>query len=184
MQLPCGRPFTDFPLTINSNKMLIDEFAQFLLTQYELNDTAQHHLREFHEIMKNSRLGLYQECLSTTKITKFKELIINKSISTIRSVPYYESGEIFLTRLVSYLGDTFQIHDPRYYPPDYKDSIIDMVNNKLFFRSDTGNIAHDYQKFMKFAGLYWMSCTHPDQSMEIFSPDHFERYYSNSVISE
>ena len=49
-----------------------------------------------------------------------RELFTNKSVSTVRSVPYYDSGEIFLTRLVSFLGDTFTIHDSNLFPQNIK----------------------------------------------------------------
>jgi hypothetical protein len=75
------------------------------------------------------------------------------------------------------LGDTFQIHDARSYPPEYKESLIEMVERKLFYITETKNQAQDYEQFMKLAGPYWLSCTHPDPSTPIYSPDHYKIYY-------
>ena len=172
----------DFPLNLDSQRTLIDEFADFMLAGVNLPDQDKEHYRQFHLIMKASRLGLYQEKLSTSKITKFRELFTGKVMTTIRSVPEYESGEIFLTRIISYLGDNFQIHDPRCYPAACKDQVTQMVKNKLFYISETGNEAQDYQKFMKMAGPYWMSCTHPGQSIPILSPDHYLSYYKKQKL--
>ena len=167
----------DFPLELNSNRTIIDEFNDFTLSNTGLTEQEKEHYKNFHLVMKSSRLGLYQERISTTKITKFRELFTGSVISTIRSVPEYDHGEIFLTRIISYLGDNFQIHDPRCYPSQYKDHVKSMVENKLFYISETGSDEQDYLKFMKLAGPYWMSCTHPDQNIAILNPDHYLSYY-------
>ena len=139
----------DFPLNQDSNKVLLDDFTEFTLTHGNLPQEYQKHLTQFTEIMKASRLGLHQEILSTSKITKFKELFTNRSISTVRSVPYYEPGEIFVTRIVSYLGDSFQVHNAKCYPAEIKQQVINMVDLKLFMISNTGDTAQDYERFMK-----------------------------------
>lgn len=171
--------FCDFPLDLKNNKVLIEYFAEFVISSNTLTHDYVIHFQQFYAIMKQSRLGLYQEVLSTSKITKFRELISEKVISTVRSVPNYESGEIFLTRIVSYLGDNFQIHNPQCYPSDFRQQIIDMVNRKMFLISESNNHIQDYESFMKLAGPYWMSCTHPNQSIPILSPDHYKVYYSH-----
>lgn len=174
----------DFPLASNSNRVLIDEFIEFVSKNADLPKQEKDHYLQFCSIMKKSRLGLYQEVLSSSKVTKFQELFTDKVVKTVRSVPEYEHGEVFLTRIVSYLGDSFQIHNPQCFPPDYKDHIINMVKNKLFYISETGNDAHDYEQFMKLAGPYWMSCTHPENDVEIFNPDHHNNYYSTEKREE
>lgn len=169
--------FCDFPLDLRTKKVLLDDFTDFFLSSGNLSDHFREHLPHFHSIMKASRLGLYQEILSSSKTTKFKELFTNTVISTVRGVPYYESGEIFVTRVVSYLGDNFSIHDSKAYPKEYKNHLEMMVKNKLFMISETGNDTEDYLRFMKLAGPYWMSCTHPDQESPILSPDEYKFYH-------
>lgn len=171
----------DFPLKRNDEKTVLDHFAKFALSNNALPDNYSGHLQQFCLIIKASRLGLYQEKLSSSKTTKFNELFTNQVISTVRSVPDYEPGEIFLTRIVSYLGDSFQVHNPQCYPPEFKEAVIGMVERKLFLIGETGNDAKDYKNFMKLAGPYWMSCSHPDQSISIFSPDHYLTYYAETV---
>jgi hypothetical protein len=170
--------FCDFPLNLKTNEVLLDHFTHFLLDQIDLQNNFQEHLREFHVVMKSSRLGLYQEILSTSKITKYRELFTNNVISTVRSVPYYEPGEIFLTRIISYMGDNFAIHDPMNYPSKHKKHIEDMVRNKMDFIQLTKNEVSDYQAFMKLAGPYWMSCTHATAKSDlILDPDEYTFYH-------
>jgi len=169
--------FCDFPLNLKKKEVLLDDFATFLLEQSQLPNDLNEHLRSFYTTMKSSRLGLYQEVLSTSKITKYRELFTNTSVSTVRSIPYYESGEIFLTRIVSYLGDSFAIHDAKCYPSQVKATVEDMVRNKMHLISATGNEVVDYERFMKLAGPYWMSCTHPNGSVDILSADEYKNYH-------
>jgi len=169
--------FCDFPLNENTNDVLLDHFSAFLLENPEIPTQISEHIKQFCSIMKTSRLGLYQEILSTSKVTKYKELFSNNSISTVRSVPYYESGEIFLTRIVSFLGDTFSIHNSKSFPSEFKNNIEDMVKNKLFYVSETEDVVSDYELFMKLAGPYWMSCTHEDPSSPILQPDEYKYFY-------
>lgn len=169
--------FCDFPLDLKKDEVLIDYFATFLLGQDDLPINYIEHFRHFHSIMKSSRLGLHQEILSTSKVTKYRELFTKNVISTVRSVPYYNSGEIFLTRIVSYLGDSFAIHDSKSYPPRFKDMVEDMVRNKMESISTENNETENYERFMKLAGPYWMSCTHGDESVQILLPDEYKNYY-------
>ena len=143
----------------------------------ELKNPIRDHLSQFCSIMKASRLGLYQEILSSSKITKFQELFTKNTISTIRSVPYYESGEIFLTRIVSYLGDSFSIHDAKCFPPAFKNHVEGMVRNKMHFITASDDETINYERFMKLAGPYWMSCTHENESIEIIPPDEYKNYH-------
>ncbi len=168
--------FCDFPLDPKTDKVLLDYFVEDSLGQSDLNRETRQDLIQFQAIMKSSRLGLYQGILSTSKVTKYKELFTNRVISTVRSCPEYESGEIFVARIIYYLGDSFTIHDSRSYPPEYKTMLEDMVENKLFFISETKNLSDDYERFMKLAGPYWMSCTHPGD-VQILDPDEYLRYY-------
>lgn len=169
--------FCDFPLNLDTHETMLDHFTYFILHETDAPKDYREHVRQFSSIMKLSRLGLYEEILSTSKITKYRELISGHVISTVRSVPYYESGEIFLTRIVSYLGDSFAIHDAKSYPAGFKQQIESMVRNKLSLVSSTGDERVDYANFMKLAGPYWMSSSHTGQSIPILSPDHYKNYH-------
>jgi hypothetical protein len=163
--------YFDFPLD-SKGATLLDEFESFLKEDNKLEG-----FELFIDEMKKSRLGLYQEVMSTKKVTKFKELITGKVISTIRSVPEYGKGEIFLTRIVEYKGEFFQFGDPKCWPSDYKNQIENMVLNKLFyFEEDEFDDKEDYKKFMKLAGPYWFSCVCTNENMDILNPDHYLTY--------
>ena len=137
------------------------------------------HVKNFITIMKNSRLGLYQEIASTNDTTTYRELFSNQIVTTVRSVPYYESGEIFLTRIISYLGSNFMIHDSCSYPAIAKSQLVDMVKNKLKLFANDKNGITNYDNFMKLAGPYWMSCTHNNSEIPILLPDEYLNYYKN-----
>lgn len=169
--------FCDFPINQQGDDVLLDSFSAFTLEDPELPNSMRESIQKFCSIMKASRLGLYQEILSTSKVTKYQELFINKPISTVRSIPYYEPGEIFLTRLVSFLGDTFAIHDSKSFPSEYKNILEDMVRDKLHYIDETESEINDYQRFMKLAGPYWMSCTHEEPSIQILLPDEYRFFY-------
>ncbi len=168
----------DFPIDNKNNLTMLDYFYEFVVNNQFMENIHIEHINSFVKIMKASRLGLYQEILSTSKTTKFKELFTNKVISTIRSVPYYESGEIFLGRIINCFGDSFLMHDPVNYPSIYKDTVTDMVKNKLFYISESESEIKDYEKFMKLAGPYWISATLGHEDDVIFSPDHYLSYYN------
>jgi len=89
--------FCDFPFG-SEKRTVLDRFEEFVETTDVLND-----FQYFIDRMRVSRLGLYQEILSTKKTIKFRELFTNKIVKIENTIPEYESGEIFLTRLV-YIG--------------------------------------------------------------------------------
>jgi len=170
--------FCDFPAEKNSNRTTLDYFYDFLTGKENTTPKAERvHLDAFYQAMSNSRLGLYEEILSTKKVTKFRELFSGKVISTFRSVPDYESGELFVGRIVSYLGNSFLIHDPRCFPPTVKGAVEKMYKDKFFYISDTMDDAVDYDAFMRLAGPYTMSVTNADADVPVLSPDQYEIYY-------
>lgn len=168
----------DFPVEENSNQTVLDHFYAFL-TNHEnaIPNSERDHLEGFYNAMSSSRLGLYEEILSTKKITKFREMFNGKVINTVRSVPDYESGELFIGRIVSYLGSSFLIHDPRCFPPEAKQAVQQMFKDKFFYLSNTMDDSIDYEAFMRLAGPYIMSVTNSDTQVPILSPDHYQIYY-------
>lgn len=161
--------FFDFPLD-TEGRTLLDEFELFLKEGDQLPAFA-----DFLKEMKKSRLGLYQETMSTPSVTKFRELFTGRVLSTIRSVPEYGKGEIFLTRVVEHNGELFQFGDPKCWPKNHKSQIEDMILNKLFY-FEGQNTNERYEKYMKLAGPYWFSCVSTDPSVDIYSPDHYLKY--------
>ena len=163
--------FFNFPIT-KDGRTVLDEFEDSFIKSGE----GLTHLQPFIDTAKKSRLGLYQEVLSTTKITKFRELFTDEVISTLRSVSEYEHGEIFLGRIIEINGDRFLFGDPSCFPAERKEELITMVEDKMMiyeFEDD-----HDgYEKFMRLAGPYWMSVVSDDKDGEILMPDHWMTYH-------
>lgn len=160
-----------FNFQINKdNRTILDEFELFLK-----NDKTKNDFQPFIDEMRKSRLGLYEEIQSTKKITKFRELITGNIISTIRSVPDYGKGEIFLARIVEFQGENFLFGDPKCWPQEYKTPIEGMVLNKLHY-FNTGSTQRSYEEFMKKAGPYWFSCVASNQNSDILNPDHYLSY--------
>lgn len=168
----------DFPLEQGSDRTVIDSFRDFLLENDDkLSSIERTHREAFCQRLGKSRLGFYQEIMSTKKVTRYKELFTGEVITTVRSVPYYESGEIFVGRIVSYLDDAFLIHDPRNFPPGSTPALENMLSAKFFYISETSDDAVDYDLFMRKAGPYVMAVTNPDSSVPVLMPDHYESYY-------
>jgi len=170
--------FCDFPVEKNGDQTVLDYFYEFLTSQEQTMPKSElAHLDAFYKAMRGSRLGLYEEILSTKKVTKFREMFTGKVINTVRSVPDYESGELFVGRIVSHLGNSFLIHDPRCFPPLVKQTVKQMYKDKFFYISDTMEDAVDYDAFMRLAGPYTMSVTNSDDQVPVLSPDHYKVYY-------
>lgn len=164
--------FIDFPLDL-TGRTVLDEFAAFCSSMPE----AMQEFRPFIEAAKKSRLGLHQEIISTSRTTKYKELFTGTVTSTLRSVPEYEHGEIFLGRIIESGGDRFLLGNPKYWPPSHRDSIIEMVSTRLADVPGSTTV-EKYELFMKLAGPYWMSCVCGDYDDEVLSPAHIKTYYS------
>lgn len=161
----------------------LDDLGETLLDKYEIFLKESGQLETFNSFlkeMKKSRLGLYEETMSSEKVTKFKELFTGNVISTVRSVPDYGKGEIFLTRIVEFNGDFFQFGDPKCWPQNYKNQLEDMILNKLFY-FDGKSINNKYENFMKLAGPYWFSCVTTDSNIEIHEPDHYLVYLESEI---
>jgi hypothetical protein len=105
----------------------------------------------------------------------FRELFTGRELSVFRSVDEYESGEIFLTRMITVGGHTFMFGNPKCFPRDRKRQIEEMVRDKMCF-FDPAPVAAAYETFMKLAGPYWMSCVTSDQDAPILDPDHYQTY--------
>lgn len=160
--------FLDFPISPDGRTVL-DEFADYCAaTPDALNEFS-----PFIEAAKKSRLGLYQEKISTTRTTKYKELFTDRVLSTLRSVPDYVPGEIFLGRIIEFGGDRFLLGDPKNWPPQ---ALFDLVYDRLP-RNAESTTSEQYEKFMKLAGPYWMSCVSGSDDDEILSPDHWKSYH-------
>jgi hypothetical protein len=119
--------------------------------------------------------------MRSKKESKFRELFTGKAISAVRSVEEYERGEIFLTRMMDYEGQTFVFTDPKCFPAERKSQIREMIKDKFFLLTDdfTEPEASQYATFMKLAGPYWMSCVIKDKAAPILPPDHYRTYLND-----
>ncbi|SLM31577.1 hypothetical protein MTBBW1_370001 [Desulfamplus magnetovallimortis] len=163
--------FCDFP--VNANKKTVLDYFEEIFVDNEDNLNI---FKNFIESMKKSRLGLYQEILSSKKIIKFRELFTGKIVKAENTIPKYEKGEIFLTRLVEIGEKTYLFGDPKCWPKEYKAQLEFMVETKLFYFQGS-TIEEKYEQFMKHAGPYWMSCVVSDQNIPILQPDHYLTYF-------
>ena len=168
--------FINFPFG-NNGETIIDYFSRSLENEFKNQD-----FDYFVNIIKESRLGLYQEILSSKKTTRFRELITGRVINTIRSVEHYEKGEIFLTRFVEYKGDIFQFGDPKCWPSEYRLQLENIVKDKLIY-FDGKSVKEKYENFMRLAGPYWMSCVTSNTSFPILEPDHYKYYLEANGVS-
>jgi hypothetical protein len=86
-------------------------------------------------------------------------------------------GEILLTRMLRYKDQVFAWGDPKGFPKEKKAQIEDMVLDKMMVYADAKDAPEvQYEKFMKLAGPYWMSCVTKNDAIPIFAPDHHLTY--------
>ena len=165
--------FCDFPIN-TEKKTVLDCFEEFVADKADIFNNFKY----FIDCMKKSRFGLYQEILSSKKTIKFRELLTGKDIKIENTILNYESGEIFLTRLVKIGEKIYSFGDPKCWPKEYKLQLENMVKAKLFY-FEASSIEEQYEQFMKHAGPYWMSCVVPDPNCPILPPNHYLTYLNN-----
>jgi hypothetical protein len=166
--------FMDFPLD-TTGRTVLDEFAAFCASAAP---DVMVEIGPFIESAKRSRLGLHQETMSTGRLTKYKELFTGNVVSTLRSVPDYEPGEIFLGRIIQSGNDRFLLGDPKNWPATHREALLSTVSNRLLVVPGS-SIAEQYEQFMKLSGPYWMSCVSGDFDDEILDPDHWRDYHAS-----
>ena len=161
----------DFPFGPKGETAL-DYFEEFLKGIDEAPK-----FQPFVDAARKSRLGLHQDVMRTKKVAKFRELLSGKVTDAFPSIEEYGKGEILLTRMLAYKDQVFAWGDPKGFPKEKKTQIEDMVLDKMMIYSDAkdGAEAH-YEKFMKLAGPYWMSCVTKSEAVPILAPDHYLMY--------
>jgi hypothetical protein len=131
---------------------------------------------------RKSRLGLHQDVARTKKLAKFRELVSGKVTEAFPSIQQYGKGEILLTRMIAYKDKVFVFGDPKGFPREAKQQIEDMVLDKLFYVADHEEPPEvQFEKFMKLAGPYWMSCVTKNEAVPILDPDHYRTYLDRHV---
>jgi hypothetical protein len=165
----------DFPFGPNGQTAL-DYFEAFLS-----GTDAQANIQPFIDAARQSRLGLHQDVMRTKKAAKFRELISGRVTSVVPSIEEYGKGEILLMRTVAYGDQVFVFGNPKGFPKEAKRQIEEMVLDKLFYlddaeSSDLPEPAVQFERFMKLAGPYWMSCVTKNDAVPILGPDHYRAY--------
>jgi hypothetical protein len=131
----------------------------------------------FIDAARKSRLGLHQDVMRTRKVARFRELLSGKVTEAFPSIEEYGKGEILLTRMLAYNDRVFVFGDPKGFPKEKKAHIEDMVLDKMMIYLDAEETpGAAYEKFMKLAGPYWMSCTTKNDSIPILAPNHYLTY--------
>jgi hypothetical protein len=161
----------DFPFGPKGETAL-DYFEQFL---DGIDDAPK--FQPFIEAARASRLGLHQDVMRTKKVAKFRELLSGKVTEAFPSIEEYGKGEILLTRMLPYKGHVLAWGDPKGFPREKKTHIEDMVLGKIMVYANPRDQPEvQYEKFMKLAGPYWMSCVTKNDAIPILAPDHFLTY--------
>jgi hypothetical protein len=161
----------DFPFG-PSGETALDYFEEFLKGV----DGADK-FQPFIDAARPSRLGLHQDVMRTNKGAKFRELLSGKLTEAFPSIEEYGKGEILLARMMAYKDQAFVFGDPKGFPKEKKADIEDMVLDKIMIYSDPEALPEaQYEKFMKLAGPYWMSCVTKNDDIPILQPDHYLTY--------
>jgi len=151
----------DFPFGPEGQTAL-DYFEQFLA---DVEGGSE--LQRFIDEARRSRFGLHQDVMHTKKVAKFRELFTGRVFSAYPSIDYYDRGEILLARSMTYGNQVFIFGDPKGFPNEYKDVLEGMVAAKLFYFDNEPTPIAQYEKFMKLAGPYWMSCVAANDDLPI-----------------
>jgi hypothetical protein len=161
----------DFPFGPKGETTL-DYFEQFL---DGIDDAPK--FQPFIDAARRSRLGLHQDVMRTKKVAKFRELISGKVTEAFPSIEEYGKGEILLTRMLPYKDHVFAWGDPKGFPKEKQAQIEDMVQDKMMIYLDAeATLEATFEKFMKLAGPYWMSCVTKNEAVPILAPDHYLTY--------
>lgn len=161
----------DFPFGPEGQTAL-DYFEEFLKGTGVSGD-----FQRFIDEGRRSRLGLHQDVMRTKKVAKFRELFTGNVISAFPSVAEYGKSEILLTRTMTYGDQLFMFGNPKGFPKEAEDQIVDMILDKLFyFEAQETNPIKQFEVFMKLAGPYWMSCVTKNEGVDILNPDHYLTY--------
>jgi hypothetical protein len=160
----------DFPFG-PQRQTALDYFEEFL-KQTDVGPELQPFINE----ARRSRLGLHQDVMHTKKVAKFRELFTGNVTSAFQSVQEYGKGEILLIRTLAYGNEVYMFGDPKGFPKEAKSQIEEMVDGKLIYFDDDGSTAAQYERFMKLAGPYWMSCVTKNDAVPILPPDHYLTY--------
>ncbi len=164
----------DFPFGPKGETAL-DYFEEFLETVDEGP-----RFQRFIDAARNSRFGLHQDVMRTKTVARFRELISGNVTEAFPSVADYGRWEILLTRMIACDDQVFIFCDPKGFPKETKRHIEEMVLDKMFLAGDVDHIETQdmlFEKFMKLAGPYWMSCVTKNEAVPILAPDHYRTYF-------
>ena len=161
--------FLDFPFG-NNSETLLDFYEDYLKKEIG-NDRFQY----FVDQMRKTRLGLYQEVLSSSKIIKLRELITKQTVSVASNDEACEKGELFLTRLVEFKGQVFHFGGAQRFPKADETKLVKMVLENL--RCFDGTTEKEkYENFMKLAGPFWLSFLASGASLPQLKSTHYRLY--------
>jgi hypothetical protein len=110
-------------------------------------------------------------------VARFREFFTERVIDVHPSFEQGEPGEIVLARTIEFDGVVYFWGDIKAFPGAKREAIESMVIDKLVLMADDVSKPEElYERFMKFAGPYWMSVIANNHELPILSPDHYLTY--------
>ena len=168
--------FLDLPVT-DDGRTLAEAFA----AEVAPDDT---NLRSFVKMTRASRYGVYVDDGGTRQSQRLVELVTRQRVTVVRSVDS-ERGELVWARVIDFGGMQFLLGNTRGWPPSHRESVTDMLLDRLEdsrWATEGASEAEAYEQFMKFAGPYWLSVLYAQSDDDpVLAPDHYLNYQRGPV---
>lgn len=137
-------------------------------------------LSPFVNAMINSRLGLYEIIKDKKDSCQMKELFTKNEIVLNQTLGGAPKGALELVRVFNIREKNYAFGNSSEFPFDKKETIINMVKEKMNLYFPSNDEIESYTTMMRLAGPYWFSVTSSDFDSAILNPNYYLKYYNNT----
>ena len=165
--------YFNFPVGINGECIAA-------LALKDLPNRIANELSPFVKAMSNSRFGLYEIIKDKKDSCQMKELFTKNEVFLNQTLGGAPKGALELVRVFSIREKNYAFGNSSEFPSDKKETIINMVREKMNLYFPSNDEIESYTTMMRLAGQYWFSVTSGDFDSDIINPDYYLKYYNNT----